>query len=363
MAFLAASHKIFLPRPYAFNLSLLQSLSTEKPGYFTYFSYFFGGVGYGREKNAVPLRWSTVFLLTEFAFDSPAPRERYNHVKDDHSDPILMTDLIYAFSGSENYGSAKDTSNYKECKFEGGVNIPFNQVRLCSGYDQEVRERYGDALKRMDKFVGWHLDPGAKDWFVKAVLDIIENDSSIKEDTLLYIQPDGIALTKTALRKETDYDLPAFLVGVLHFITNQRREQNGYGIPTLDSFTEKKNRKPRKYNGHLGEAITRTVNVDFLPNRKKAVAEVHADPAPGLEPDDVIERTDDEVINGAMMRTARAAATVLGAVPQPKINAAALGDAIAPLLVAAEACKPNEEVLAKAIPHKKAAQKAMMWYN
>ena len=50
-----------------------------------------------------------------------------------------------------------------------------------------------------------------------------------------------------------------------------------------------------------------------------------------------------------MMRTAQAAATVLGAVPQPKINTAALGDAIAPLLVAAEACKPNEEVLAKGI--------------
>lgn len=210
-------------------------------------------------------------MLTEAAYKGPTPRERRKSIKDDHSDPILMSDLIYAFTGSGNYGSAKDTSQYKDCKIEGGVNIPFNQVRLCAGYDQEVRERYAVPLARMDEFVSWHIDPGAKDWFVKAVLDIIQND--IDDEIDLFVGADGAPKRKASVMTESSYDLSSFLVGILHFITSNRREQNYQGETTLDAIGEKKNRKPRRYTGNLGSTITRTIDVDFLPSRTERALE------------------------------------------------------------------------------------------
>lgn len=203
------------------------------------------------------------FLLTKAALPDGTARDHQAGLKDEHSEPILMQDLIYTFTGSKNYGAAKDTSKYKDCLIEGSSNVPFHDITKCTIYDNTVTENYGDALKRMDEFVDWHLDPEMKRWFVKAILEIIENDSDILEDDVFFMMPDSSPITKEEIKEMTDFDLSAFLVGVLHYILNKRRGCNALGIATLDTIGEKKNRKPRTYTGNLGEAITRTINVSF----------------------------------------------------------------------------------------------------
>ncbi len=281
------------------------------------------------------------FLLTKAALPDGTARDHQAGLKDEHSEPILMQDLIYTFTGSKNYGAAKDTSKYKDCLIEGSSNVPFHDITKCTIYDNTVTENYGDALKRMDEFVDWHLDPEMKRWFVKAILEIIENDSDILEDDVFFMMPDSSPITKEEIKEMTDFDLSAFLVGVLHYILNKRRGCNALGIATLDTIGEKKNRKPRTYTGNLGEAITRTINVSFLPERFHAVV---VEPAvEDTAKDELLpDKSDDEIINEAMMRTGKVLASTLGAVQTPKINTEAIAGSLAAFAAAAKTCTPDD---------------------
>ena len=281
------------------------------------------------------------FLLTEAALPDGSAKDHEAGIADEHSDPILMRDFIYAFCGSTEYGTQKDTSLYKDCQIEGGKNIPFDAVRLCSGYDQEVRKRYDTALLRMDQFVRWHIDPKAKEWLVKAVLEIIDRDEKIDKDELLFISPNGIPMPKADVFNDSDYDISSFLVGTLHFVTNKRRGMNEAGQPTLEAIGEKKFRRPRKYTGHLGENDTREIDVDFLPERSVTVLEDLDESTPTVITD-ITDKTDDEVIQDAVMRTGRVMADVLSAIPQPKISTGDVAQVLAPIAAVSRVIEPNE---------------------
>lgn len=72
------------------------------------------------------------------------------------------------------------------------------------------------------------------------------------------------------------------------------------GIPTLDAIGEKKNRKPRRYTGNLGEAVTRKIEVLFLQRRAVAVEDGFTDGAVEVmnnhpEPDSVLDQSDEQI--------------------------------------------------------------------
>ena len=214
------------------------------------------------------------FMLTQATLPNGSPRDHRDGVKDDHSEPILMTDFIYTFTGSRNYGTAKDTSKYKDCDSEGSINTPFNDASAISTYDDTVRNRYDEALSRMDEFVTWHLNPEKRFWLVKALIEILENDTAVTRDDLFFTNLSGIGYTIEAIKKETGFCMPALLVGLLHYVLTKRCGRNADGAMTLNSISEKKPRKPRKYIGRLGEGITRHIDVTFsAPQRKEAPSE------------------------------------------------------------------------------------------
>ena len=183
-------------------------------------------------------------------------------------------------------------------------------------------------------------------------LEIIENDATIDESEPFFILEDGQSITKGEIRLKEEYDLSAFLVGTLHFIATKRREKNNLGVTTLEAIGEKKTRKPRRYTGNLGEAITRAIKVSFLPVREtpdEAEANIVATLENVVDPvnPSVLEvsddQTDDEVINGSLLRTGEALASVLGSISTPKINTEAMAGAIATVAAAAKAVTPDDQ--------------------
>ena len=281
------------------------------------------------------------FLLTKAALPVGTARDHQAGLKDEHSEPILMQDLIYTFTGSKNYGAAKDTSKYKDCLIEGSSNVPFHDIAKCTIYDNTVTQNYDEALKRMDNFVDWHFDPEMKRWFVKALLEIIEYDSDILGDEAFFLTADGTPINKDEIKEMTNFDLSAFLIGVLHYVLNKRRGHNALGIATLDAIGQKKNRKPRTYTGNLGEAITRTINVSFLPERVHATivdSTIEDASEDGLLPD----KSDDEIINEAMTRTGKVLVSALGAINAPKINPETMAESLGVVAAAVKACTPDE---------------------
>jgi hypothetical protein len=182
-----------------------------------------------------------------------------NH--DDHSDPVVMKDLIYTFTGSRNFGAPKDTSEYKEGKTEGTVNIPFNDVVKISAFQKLVDENYLLALERMKFFTDKHFNRETSEWFVGALLEIMQNDNSIGDSQEFYVTANGESTTKEQLLKNKSFELEPFLVGILLFVLSERRGENKKGIATLNALGRKENRKPRIFSSDIGQVMARKITV------------------------------------------------------------------------------------------------------
>lgn len=230
------------------------------------------------------------FMLMKATFPDGSARDHRDGVRDEHKAPDVMSDLVYTFTGSRSYGSEKDTSNYRECKIEGTVNVPFNDESIVVAYDDTVRNRYSEALRRMHEFITWHINPAMKEWLVRALLEVVEYDTEIKDDDLFYAASDGSGVTKIDLHTSTDYALEPFLVGLLHYLLMYRAGRNQEGQSTLELYGSKKPYKERVHNGNAGRRITRHI----------VVSRYEKDDTPISQPeeDDQKEQSASENFNG-----------------------------------------------------------------
>lgn len=203
------------------------------------------------------------FLLLQAVLPNGSARDHRAGIKDEHKAPIVMSDLIYVYTGDHNYGAEKDTSYYRECNSEGSCNIPFNDIAVATAFDNTIKEKYSIALSRMTEFVNWHISFEMKDWLVKALLEIIENDADVTSTDKFYILSSGKPLHISDIKQTTTFELQPFLLGILHYILSERREKNTYGKATLDTLGTKKTRKERRYNGNAGKTITRSIDVSL----------------------------------------------------------------------------------------------------
>ncbi|RHR20944.1 hypothetical protein DWX43_25240 [Clostridium sp. AF19-22AC] len=226
-------------------------------------------------------------LLGQATHKNGSSKDHTNGIKDNHSNTKVTVDLIYALSEGTYYPEApKDISNYRNCKSEGSINVPFNDTAFAQSYDYLVKNKYSDALKRMSEFNEMHIDYSKSTWLVTALLDVIENDHSIMESDNFFIQETGLSVKKADIRNMTDFTFQSFLVGVLHYILMYRGNKNSLGITTLDAWSTQAPRKPRIYNGNAGDAVNRAINVTlWSPQTNTAPvseAHIHAtnDPTP-----------------------------------------------------------------------------------
>lgn len=201
------------------------------------------------------------FMLMKATYPDGSAKDHLDGVKDGHKAPDVMSDLIYTFTGSRSFGSGKDTSNYRECKIEGTVNVPFNDETYINSYEDTVKFRYSEALKRMCEFSHWHINPAMKEWLVKALLEIVENDDEIDNNDNFYVMSDGSFMNKVGIRKKNEYEFEAFLVGVLLYILKNRCNKNYFGIDTLNFYGDKKPYKEREHKGNAGKSIERNIIV------------------------------------------------------------------------------------------------------
>ena len=280
-------------------------------------------------------------LLREATLPDATPRQHKDGVKDEHKNPDFMADLVYTFTGVQTKGIGTDTSNYREGKSEGTVNVPFNSPGNISTYNYTVRNRYTDALNRMCDFVRWHLNPEMREWLVKACLDVIENDEDIADTDLFCVRSNGDFLSKAELKSESVFELQPFLIGVLHYILTHRAGKNSLGIPTMAANSEKVKYKERQYKGNLGDNITRLITVTMC-EKPKATPEVPIiNEEPVLMPDAVMDKSDDEVIEDAMHRVGKQMTATLGAVDIPKANTEGIAKALATVAAVSKECTPD----------------------
>lgn len=195
-------------------------------------------------------------------------RQHYKGERDGLSDPEVLIGLIKVIN--PDYQEPKEgalkgkTNDFKSCKTSTGQYLPFGNTPEIEAFDERVRNEYQDALGAMTEFVALFLETGTKvkkdERFVKALIDLIEQDNSIKPDEEFYIEEKGQKIKKTALCGLDDVCLPAFLLGVWHYVVVYRKD-NSVGRNTYDSWCPENGGAPRTYSGDMGKRITKTINV------------------------------------------------------------------------------------------------------
>jgi hypothetical protein len=174
----------------------------------------------------------------------------------DIADPERMEPYMDSFR--------KNVSEYKACKYNGGIHITFTNKDVISGFDSVVRNEYNTALSRTKAFTSRMLgSEQQRKWLVTALLDLIDQDSSIDDTQLFYIQSNGLPLKKADLRLLSDFEFEPFILGVLHFIV-ANRPKNKLGRDTIEHWHKPINRAEWEFISDIGKGIAHNINVHFL---------------------------------------------------------------------------------------------------
>ena len=92
------------------------------------------------------------------------------------------------------------------------------------------------------------------------MIDLIQQDTSINGDEEFYILEDGRKIKKAALGDLTNVCLPAFLLGVWHYVVVNRKD-NKVGKDTYNLWCPPAGGGPRNYSGNMGKTLVQEITV------------------------------------------------------------------------------------------------------
>ncbi len=212
-------------------------------------------------------------------------REHYSGDSDGLSDPEVLVGLIKVIN-PDYIGPGKNkikgtANNYKACKTSISSYLPFDDVQVVTAFDSAVKTQYRSVLNRMNGFVNDFLDLGEavhKDTnLVRALVDLIQQDHSIKVDDEFYIEPNGEKKKKAAFCDLKEVCLSSFLLGVWHYIVVNRKD-NSIGKKTYDVWCPSTGGGQRKYTAHMGVGVLDGLKTYLVDTKETVSAEIIDDP-------------------------------------------------------------------------------------
>jgi hypothetical protein len=168
----------------------------------------------------------------------------------------------------ENFKSV--VSAYKSCNRSKSGRLPIHEQANISTFTNRIKNDYQELLSAMTVLIENYIDiDGKGDWLARALLELVCIDEAIKGTDLLFVLQDGHPLTKNEIKSLTDICMPAFLLGIWHFVIVNKTD-NGVGKHTYDEWCKpgksKNTREP--FISNIGEKITRKLNI-FMPEKSE----------------------------------------------------------------------------------------------
>lgn len=212
-------------------------------------------------------------------------REHYDGDSDGLSDPEVLVGLIkvinpaYVDPGKEKLKTI--VNNYKRCETSTSTYFPFGDDQVISAFDEIIRNNYQTALNGMIGFVNDFLDVSETVHkninLVRALVDLIQQDQTIKAGDEFFIGPNGEKKKKAALGDLKEVCLPSFILGVWHYVVVNRKD-NGIGKKTYDAWCPSTGGSQRKYTAHMGEGILNGLTTYLVDTKETITAEVVDEP-------------------------------------------------------------------------------------
>lgn len=149
-----------------------------------------------------------------------------------------------------------NASEFKKCENAGGGYFPFGNRTTIVTFDKRVKNEYAKALLAMDEFIYNYIDvlgEAKKDEaLVRALVELISKDDSIKAEQEFYINEDGTPRRKSEIETLSIICFESFLLGVYHFAIT-RPEENTIGQNTFNIWCPPRQGAKRVYIGRMGE--------------------------------------------------------------------------------------------------------------
>lgn len=157
----------------------------------------------------------------------------------------------------------EQTKKFKICKEHSMLATPFEKRAMQDKMAKDIRESYDYLLERTKKFVENYVDTDSDthkdEILVKAILEVIEQDTSISDDKEFYILPNGKSVTKERLVSIKKIYLPSFMLGVLYYVMMNIKD-NKDGAETYDKWCPKPHSGTmRRYTANIGENSSRQI--------------------------------------------------------------------------------------------------------
>lgn len=198
-------------------------------------------------------------------------REHYKGMSDGMADPILLMALAeiaipdYSVPNASMMTTVKSaTSRYKSCQANGGTYFPFTDVAVVASFDERVKNDYSRCLSAMNAYVEDYIDVFGEtkkdEYLVKALVEVLNSDTTISDDQEFYVCEDGAALTKAQICAASELCLQSFLLGIWHYIIVCVRD-NKVGADTYNDWCPARGGAPRDYTAALGENSTRAITL------------------------------------------------------------------------------------------------------
>lgn len=219
-------------------------------------------------------------LVIQALLQRKKAREHYKGESDKLNDPDILVGLIKVinpdYNDPEKAVLKTKANDYKSCKLSKGQYLPFGEKLTIEVFDKRVREDYRAARNDMSIFVDSFIEIGTKLQkdvrLVKALIDLIEQDESIDDDVVFPIGEDGELFRKDHFDELGKVCLPSFLLGIWHFIVVNRKN-NKVGQDTYDIWCPENGGGTREYEGHMGQSITKEIDVYTLESEADGLPE------------------------------------------------------------------------------------------
>ena len=114
------------------------------------------------------------------------------------------------------------TSAYRNCKKNGGSDVPFHDPIYVESYIQRLEKDYSGVVFEMQEITTTYFlfnEPERAGRAVRTLLELIAHDTTISMDTPFRCLPDGSFLTKEALIHSETVCIPSFFVGLMEYFT------------------------------------------------------------------------------------------------------------------------------------------------
>ena len=168
------------------------------------------------------------------------------------------------------YG-ATEISHFKSCDAKNKRPAPFYDENRVQAFREAVRENYDVLLNQAGEFVKLYLntdDSKDMEWLTHALIQLIIDDDSIADDTVLYIDKDG--KDKSYIRQIDNVLLPGLIIGALCYAVTCVPD-NSVGEATASQWLKKQGGS-REVSRERVNTYTRYVKItlDIPPEAVKA---------------------------------------------------------------------------------------------